>query len=497
MYLFNSFSLIFDTLCVIIMLHLKGGFLMLDSIVRLDNIEIFNFKNVKYGTLNFGNERKHYQASILGLYGQNGSGKTALINALSLLKLALCGRPVPVRYADYVHVDAEFATLKYKFKVMNMQTQGEYTVQYEFSLRKDADDMAQNTEHGDAVGETYKATIFNEVLLYSYRDSETKVKMLPVVNTCTEEVFLPKVKYETLMGKGKDTLLHLLSDKKLTASTSRSFVFSKEFLTILRANCSVPYHRYLFESLVNFGNFELFIIDTSNSGLITMDALPLAFSYEEQGASSIGGLMLRLDGASLIPQETLDLVKKLIANMNIVLEQLVPGLTIGIKELGTEMFPNGNVATKIQMVSHKNSKDIPLQYESEGIKKIISILQLLIVVYNKSSITVAVDELDSGVFEYLLGELLRTVSEKGKGQLIFTSHNLRPLETLDRGFVAFTTTNPNNRYIRLSNVKSNNNLRDFYYRDIILGEQKEPVYEPTNNYEIALAFREAGESHGT
>ena len=131
------------------------------------------------------------------------------------------------------------------------------------------------------------------------------------------------------------------------------------------------------------------------------------------------------------------------------------------------------------------------------IKKIISILQLLIVVYNQSSITVAVDELDAGVFEYLLGELLRIISEKGKGQLIFTSHNLRPLETMDKGFIAFTTVNPSNRYIRFNNVKENNNLRDFYYRDIMLGEQNEMVYEPTNNAEISFAFREAGEVVGS
>ena len=138
-----------------------------------------------------------------------------------------------------------------------------------------------------------------------------------------------------------------------------------------------------------------------------------------------------------------------------------------------------------------------MRYESEGLKKIVSILQLLIVVYNNDSITVAIDELDSGIFEYLLGEILRIISEKGKGQLIFTSHNLRPLETIDKGFVAFTTTNVNNRYIRFSNVKTNNNLRDFYYRDIMLGEQDEPVYETTNNYEIALAFREAGDISGS
>ena len=148
-------------------------------------------------------------------------------------------------------------------------------------------------------------------------------------------------------------------------------------------------------------------------------------------------------------------------------------------------------------MSLKNKKAIPLKYESEGIKKIISILQLLVVVYNRASITVAIDELDAGVFEYLLGELLRIISEKGKGQLLFTSHNLRPLETLDRGFIAFTTTNPSNRYIRMSKLKDNNNLRDFYFRDIVLGEQIEEVYDPTNNAEIALAFREAGESCGS
>ena len=161
------------------------------------------------------------------------------------------------------------------------------------------------------------------------------------------------------------------------------------------------------------------------------------------------------------------------------------------------VFANVNKGVKIQLMSLKNEKAIPLKYESEGIKKIISILQLLIVVYNRSSITVAIDELDAGVFEYLLGELLCIISEKGKGQLIFTSHNLRPLETLDRGFIAFTTTNPSNRYIRMSNIKDNNNLRDLYFRDIILGEQSEELYDPTNNSEIALAFREAGEASGS
>ena len=149
---------------------------------------------------------------------------------------------------------------------------------------------------------------------------------------------------------------------------------------------------------------------------------------------------------------------------------------------------------RVEFISRRNGKVIPLRYESEGIKKIVSILQLLIVMYNNDSVTVAIDELDSGIFEYLLGELLRIISQRGKGQLIFTSHNFRPLETLDKSFIVFATANPDNRYIRMTNIKTNNNLRDYYYRDIMLGEQEEPIYETTNNSEIALAFREAGVS---
>ncbi len=178
--------------------------------------------------------------------------------------------------------------------------------------------------------------------------------------------------------------------------------------------------------------------------------------------------------------------------MNAVLDKIVPGLTIGLKSLGDELDKNGHVLTKVEIVSHKNVSDIPLRYESEGIKKIVSILNLLMGVYNNSSLTVVIDELDSGVFEYLLGELLQIISERGKGQLIFTSHNLRLLETIDRGFVAFTTTNPNNRYIRLKGVKTTNNLRDFYYRDLMLGGQDEELYDETHNQEIALALRSAG-----
>lgn len=112
--------------------------------------------------------------------------------------------------------------------------------------------------------------------------------------------------------------------------------------------------------------------------------------------------------------------------------------------------------------------------------------------YNRESYCLVVDELDSGVYEYLLGELLDAMQDKAKGQLIFTSHNLRPLEVLENDSLMYTTVNPKERYIKTSYIKNTQNKRLSYLRSIKLGGQKERLYHETNIYEIELAMRRAG-----
>ena len=92
---------------------------MMETIVRLESITIENFKNIVRGQLNFSNNRKPFRTSILGLYGQNGSGKTALIDAIELLQFALKGQPVPEKYADFINVEADAAALHYEFSILS------------------------------------------------------------------------------------------------------------------------------------------------------------------------------------------------------------------------------------------------------------------------------------------------------------------------------------------------------------------------------------------
>jgi AAA15 family ATPase/GTPase len=108
---------------------------------------------------------------------------------------------------------------------------------------------------------------------------------------------------------------------------------------------------------------------------------------------------------------------------------------------------------------------------------------------------VAIDEFDSGIFEYLLGEVIEVFSESAKGQLIFTSHNLRPLEILGNNGIYLTTTDPNNRYARYSFVREESNFRNKYLRAVKLDSavtndsNRNLYYSPTFDGEIRHAFR--------
>ena len=428
-------------------------------------------------------------ACIAGIYGQNGSGKTAVIDAMGLLKLCLNGNPLDPSTANYftscINADSDFAHLEFEFAIEDKDNAINYKVIYGFTLKKE-----QSDNHS-------KLIICNEKISYSSKSETATTKLVDYIDADSETPFVPKAKYDQLVGKDKDKKTNLLVAKKMAEASIRSFVFSRDMQFALLNGVT----KDVMNRLADYGRQELFVIRTAATGRITLNDMPLHISLDhslEHGEfHKSGSLLLPLYSPSKVSPEILKILKRTIESINIVLPQIVPGLKVALKILGTELLPNGVPGHIVQMVSCKDGHELPFAIESDGIKKIVSILSLLIDVYNNPSITVAIDELDSGIFEYLLGEILRIISEKGKGQLLFTSHNLRPLETLDKNFIVFTTTNPENRYIRFSGVKTTNNLRDFYYRDIILGEQSEPVYETTNNSEIALAFKIAGGSNGS
>ena len=174
------------------------------------------------------------------------------------------------------------------------------------------------------------------------------------------------------------------------------------------------------------------------------------------------------------------------------MKSLVPEIKLEIYNAFDKLMENGKDGIQFEIITMREGDRIPLLYESAGIKKLISICSNLVACYNRESYCLTVDEFDSGIYEYLLGECLEVMQEKAKGQMIFTSHNLRPLEVLNNENLIYTTVNSENRYIKSTYIKNTQNTRLSYLRSIKLGGQKEKLYNETNIYEMELAMRRAG-----
>lgn len=237
--------------------------------------------------------------------------------------------------------------------------------------------------------------------------------------------FGPEALYRQWIGNSDDDRSDLTVAKKMAAEKRTSFVFTTAVCRVLNKKANAERTGGLngadlllvLLSLQHYGLSELFVIESSESVLVNRNVLPMRLKVEASaGHSGVHGLvLLPLDESFTAVPPLMTVIWKIIGQLNIVLTQLVPGLTIELETLGSEFGANGEKVERAQLISHKNRRAIPLKYESDGIKKIIAVLHLLICVYNQRSITVAIDELDSGVFEYLLGELLKIISEGGKG----------------------------------------------------------------------------------
>lgn len=470
--------------------------------IRLKNIYIENFKNVEKGKLGFSeNNKKNGFSDILGIYGQNGSGKTAVIEALDLFKAVVSGANISEEKKYLIGKKNKNCRLEFEFLANNNNE--EYKIFYSFEMqtkKKEEDDFkVQENFIDDYLNENIfkedeEIIIVNkEKLSYLYKNESGKWSKKTIIDydiKNKEYVFTPQYRYEEIT-KTNENKIQLDVAKSLAQENSTSFIFSNKMMKLLKENLK---DKKLFNIIQNFRYYTMFNLFVINNGQLSMAnsniAMPFNFRLEDEDKITGGNIIINLFGTSELDEKRYIIIEKIINQINIVISSIIPKLEIVLKSSKFK-GKNGNDMIEIRLFSKREESEIPLKYESDGIKKIICILSALIAMYNNEKILVAIDELDAGIFEYLLGEILAILGNEAKGQLIFTSHNLRALETLSKELVVFTTTNPENRYINLTNVRPTNNLRDTYYTGIVLGGQKEELYDETNKYEISYSFRKA------
>ena len=458
-------------------------------LIKLCSISINGIKNINHGSLLFPCKDDYSSiamtSNVIGIYGQNGSGKTAVVDSIRFLKTMMEGTPLPSDVSDYINKKSNKANFVFEFYINSDLI--EATIFYEFSILKSNESVEiieEKVSYKEFEGNKQKR--IKTLIDYSYNDISINIEPDSRFN----ELKKSDIKKDE---KQNDVSVQLSVAHVISKKETKSFVFSQEFNNVWKhiLNKENDWIRIL-TPLHYYASEDLFIIKNENQGLINLSAaLPVSFKHQQKDSLSFGDMLVDLNNPIVVDKKQFTILESIINEMNVIVEALIPSMNISIKNYGESMTEEGEEGIRFELLSKKDGYVIPLRHESEGIIKIISILSLLIEMYHNPSALIVIDEIDSGIFEYLLGEILKVLNETGKGQLLFTSHNLRPLEVLDKNSIYFTTTNPDKKFIQFPKVKQNNNLRKVYLRAINLGGQEEQVYKQTREGMIRRSFRKA------
>ena len=120
-----------------------------------------------------------------------------------------------------------------------------------------------------------------------------------------------------------------------------------------------------------------------------------------------------------------------------------------------------------------NLKSIPIELESEGTKKIIEEFDTLIGAILGE--TVIIDEIDNGIHDLLMKNIILSIKDEITGQLIITTHNTLLLEILPKECIYILSVDyEGNKSINTikeygMKIQKNHNARDLYFKGLFGG----------------------------
>ncbi len=459
--------------------------------VRIESITLENFKNIGKGSV-FFNEYKRLErkdlsdtdySNVLGIYGQNASGKTSVIEALSIVRQLIFGGGFTSQLQNYIKKGSDSFNVAISFLLTRNKTASlvTYSVVVKLSnssLFIDNETLTCCESDSDGLRLGDKKTLFS----YSQKSG-------------LKESFLSSVE-----SKEKKGVINYLAAHRTTTPlrtflspiVMSSSLFNQETLQLLKNETQLTGLMDIVNSLVDFCRTRFLIVTTNMFDGVNNAGVGVNGFASDENLDRAHKNFAILFGRQTLNQKQYEEFRKILEQSGKVLGTLIPGLSIQPHVYNETIGFDGKKAIEFEVMSIRDGKEIPLFFESRGVKQMLSYVGDLIEVFNQEGTFIAIDELDSGVFEYLLGEVIDSFDNFALGQLLFTSHNFRILEKIKPSEVFFTTADENNKFVQPKYIKNNNNLRDVYYRLIVQGDDRETYYNKTSSADISKIFSSLG-----
>lgn len=438
-----------------------------------------NFKSLKDIEFNL-NKTKTKTNQFISIYGENGSGKTNIVELFKLLQQITMARRIDVVMNK---MPKEFWKIQ---EEMSDQLSMEIREIFQLSPQLNQYRMLDEKE---ATEIEYGFKINNKNGFYYIKFNN--------------EIIEEKLYY--MAGKQRGYLFQIKKDdSKINKDLNNSIFLNEKYNEELTEGIDKYWGKYSFLSLLSFEMAEKnkYYIENNISKNIfeVINHIWEMTVHVDKGTfrtipdSFVKVRKLNNIQVGNVKKEKIHEIEKYENILNIFFTQAYADIKevkykIDEKEdrLYYELYFNKMIGGKI--------KSIPSKYESDGTKRILN--QFDTIIGSLLGETVILDEIDNGIHDVLMKNIIMSIKDEITGQLIITTHNTLLLEILPKEYIYILSTDYNgNKTINSIKeygikIQKNNNARDLYFKGVFGGI-------PTTDYidfeEIEYALKDSKEN---
>lgn len=446
--------------------------------MKITAIELNNFKSIQHLSMNLASRNYKNIKKLVAIYGENGAGKSTLIDSFKVLCLS-------IRTLDNLE---EFI----KFRDSIIEKNKDTTINPDFLLKISRDRMFTNIHDIFNNCHTINSKE-NTIIKYSFcLDEKPGYYEL----TFSENNELIEEKMYHVINKNRGILFDIRKGEtpNLNSEIIKNQELKKEIYNMIDRYWGQHTLLAIISNEIKKNNIR-YIKNNIKKNILEFITNISKTSFYQHSISSelivssqpIQGMNIEKGTIPLSWEQSLDMIEDILNTFN----------TSSYSDVLKVFYEKNKNDKSIQykLIFRKRiggeATDISVNLESGGTRRLIKLLPLLIDAV-KGHIVV-IDEIDNGIHDLLISQILESISQTIKGQLIFTTHNTQLMNSISSSNVFILNTDRNGFKEIYSldefGVRTTNNMSKMYLEGKFDGIPY-PDDEALNNMMEAFAQHE-------